>query len=66
MSDATELVAAQWYIHLETECPKCKHDFDILRTNHDIFHDMEPLVREEIQDVVCPKCKHEFNVKAEY
>lgn len=66
MSEEQQPVAAQWYISLETECPKCRHEFDILRTDHDLFHDMEPLVREEIKDVLCPECKHEFNVKAEY
>jgi DNA-directed RNA polymerase subunit RPC12/RpoP len=61
---------ACWGISLETTCPKCDHDFDMLNDSdfcsssiRPIEHDTE---RTTDYEVTCPKCRHEFLVDFQY
>ncbi len=56
---------ALWDVSLDTECPVCGDEFDILNSDNasdtlkgvDICHSGDEL------DVCCPKCEYEFTVK---
>lgn len=63
---------ATWSISLDTECPKCGEEFDMLGTpdfwedksNWKLCeHDTE---QTEGVDTYCPKCGHDFKVDLEY
>jgi hypothetical protein len=70
MTDARKNFAT-WSISLDTTCPKCEHDFDILRNNdwwcetsiEPIEHGTE---RTRGVEVICPECEHEFTVDLDY
>jgi predicted RNA-binding Zn-ribbon protein involved in translation (DUF1610 family) len=72
MTDAARKLAATWSISLDTECPKCGEEFDMLCTT-DFWEDHQGLQlcensmdRAEDVDATCPKCGHEFKVDLEY
>ena len=62
---------ATWSCTLDTECPKCKHDFDMLE-EQDFWDGTEFEICEHHTertrgiDAVCPECSHEFKVDFEY
>jgi endogenous inhibitor of DNA gyrase (YacG/DUF329 family) len=63
--------AATWSISLDSECPSCKEDVDLLDGGD--FWDgrlLQPLEngtpRSRNVEVVCPKCGHEFEVNLEF
>jgi predicted RNA-binding Zn-ribbon protein involved in translation (DUF1610 family) len=63
---------ASWSISLDTECPKCGEDFDILNTEPDFWLDtkLEPLEHDTKKSkdykVICPECGHKFPVDFTY
>jgi hypothetical protein len=71
MTDATAKHTATWSISLDTECPKCGEEFDMLCTT-DFWEDNHFELCEhgteqtENVDAYCPHCDHEFKVDLEY
>lgn len=67
---ATELEAT-WSISLDTTCPSCKEEVDLLETP-DFWEDsrLQPIenhtARSSNLKVTCPKCSHEFEVRCVY
>lgn len=68
----SEKLTATWSISLDTECPACKEDVDLL-TADDFWEYHQSLQlcenrseRSENVRVWCPKCGHMFNVDLEY
>lgn len=67
----TENIKATWDISLYTECPKCKHDFDILDSDSDFWgNGIQPVehgtLKSKNYEAMCPECDHEFKVDFEY
>lgn len=64
-------LTARWSISLNTECPACKEDVDLLDAD-DFWEGRRFEVVEHGTDrtrgvrVICPKCDHKFNVDFEY
>ena len=62
---------ATWSISLDTTCPGCNEDVDLLATS-DFWEDtkVEPIEnctnRSNNLSVTCPKCSHEFEVRCVY
>jgi ribosomal protein S27E len=67
----SETLTATWCISLDTRCPNCHHDFDIVNDLDD-FGDrgIKPLetrtAKAENVEVQCPACVHEFSVTLDY
>lgn len=63
-------VMATWSISLDTECPKCGHDFDLLAELSANSTGIEPIEygtpRTNNYETSCPECRHEFEVCFEY
>lgn len=67
----SEKPTATWYITLDTECPACKENVNLLDANDfwdgrrfdAVEHGTD---RTRDVDVICPNCGHEFNVDFEY
>lgn len=58
---------AYWSISLDTECPKCQYEFDLLDGVDFLFDPIENgTKRTEDYECVCPKCRHEFVVDFQY
>lgn len=63
---------AAWSISLDTECPKCSEDFNILNTDVDFWYRsrLEPMEHDTENsrnyEVTCPECNHEFLVDFTY
>ena len=66
MSDTT----ATWSISLDTECPECEHDFDLICVEGFREAGIDPIEhgtdRSKGVEVTCPGCFHEFTVDLEY
>jgi hypothetical protein len=68
----SDQLTATWSISLDTECPECGEEFDMLCTP-DFWegksswqlceHGTE---KTKGVDALCPKCDHEFKVDLEY
>lgn len=63
---------AVWTVSLDTECPACHKDVDLL-TYPDFWDGRGDLAcgehmtpRTDALDVVCPECGHEFEVTCVY
>ena len=66
MADTT----AEWSFSLDTECPLCKHCFDLL---HELVDNASPIEACETGTVAtlnyetaCPECGHEFTCEFIY
>lgn len=63
---------AFWSISLDTDCPKCSYDFNILNTDSDFWvnSSIEPIEHDTKKtkeyEVTCPECSHEFLVDFTY
>lgn len=63
---------AAWSISLDTECPKCHEDFNILNVHSDFWIDskIEPIEHDTEKsknyEVICPVCNNEFLVDFTY
>lgn len=63
---------AVWDISLDTTCPQCDHDFDLVNYHETYLWDsgVKPLENgtDKTRDceLTCPNCKHEFTVDFEY
>jgi ribosomal protein S27E len=68
----TEKLMATWSIRLDTECPACKEDIDLLSAdsfwecNEKLMPIEHNTPRSTGMEVGCPKCGHEFKVDLEY
>jgi len=65
------MTTAQWFLSLDTYCPKCESAFDLL-DDSEFWHNSGLQACENHTDksrgveVVCPHCEHEFTVDLEY
>lgn len=62
---------AFWSISLDTKCPKCEYDFNILNTDSDFwFNKFEPMEHDTKKskdyEVICSECGHGFLVDFTY
>lgn len=64
---------ATWNITLDTSCPVCEKDFDMLDVDDDFWHNHHGMHacetgsdRAKNVETKCPKCGHEFTVDLEY
>ena len=62
---------ATWSISLDTSCPKCEHDFDMLDDGdwwcESSIQPIENMTdRTRGVETTCPECGHEFTVDLEY
>ena len=66
---ASKIMAA-WSISLDTTCPNCDRDFDLLDELSTNDTGIEPIehgtARTNNYETTCPECKHEFEVCFEY
>lgn len=63
-------VMATWSISLDTKCPNCDHDFDLLDDLSSNDSGIEPIEhgtpRTNNYEATCPRCRIEFEVCFEY
>lgn len=57
---------AIWSISLDTQCPKCYHDFDIMDYDRDAIEGVAALQTGRDIDITCPECEHEFEARLEF
>lgn len=66
MADTT----AEWSLSLDTQCPKCKHVFDLRPELVDGALPVEACETNTVAtrdyETACPKCGHEFTVDFVY
>jgi DNA-directed RNA polymerase subunit RPC12/RpoP len=57
---------AYWSISLDTECPECKAEFDLIDLDSFRESSVNPLDRVEGYEATCPHCEHEYLLALEY
>lgn len=66
MADTT----AEWSLSLDTQCPKCKHVFDLRPDLVDDASSVEACETNTVAtrdyETACPECGHEFTVDFVY
>ena len=61
---------ASWSISLDTVCPRCSEDYDLLEQDPDLMTRISPMeqgtTRTASVETVCPHCSYEFEVELDY
>jgi hypothetical protein len=57
---------AYWSISLDTECPACNAEFDLIDLDSFRESSVNPLDRVEGYETTCPHCEHEYLLALEY
>lgn len=67
-SDMDKNTTAYWSLSLDTECPKCGHNFDLLCDPDFWEFSGAKQACEEIKgyETCCPECNHEFKTDFVY
>lgn len=55
----------RWSIRLDTCCPSCDEDFDVIAAHHDFIAEQDGC-RSGITHMECPECGHEFQIEMEF
>jgi len=68
VSDMDKNTPAYWSLSLDTECPKCGHNFDLLCDADFWEFSGAKQACEEIEgyETCCPECNHEFKTDFVY
>ena len=67
-TDMDKKTTASWNLSLDTECPKCGHNFDLLCDADFWEFSGAKQACEEIKgyETCCPECNHEFKTDFVY
>lgn len=57
---------AYWSIRLDTECPSCLAEFDLIDLDSFRESNVNPLDRTKDYEATCPHCEHEYLLDLEY
>lgn len=64
--EVSEKSVAYWSISLDTECPSCGKDFDLIELDSFRESSVNPLDRTKDYEITCPHCEHEYLLDLEY
>lgn len=64
--EMSEKPVAYWSIRLDTECPSCNAEFDLIDLDSFRESSINPLDRVQGYEITCPHCEYEYLIDLEY